>query len=259
MSLSPLLFFYYRLPQDVYQTAKVAKVLLLLEKGRGKNFEGKTINEIQLKKDIYYSSNSSEGEVEEEGNTAVKKVCKRMTNRNLLERKEGSLKEQTATDLHLSKEKRQEDICKDILMDGNESDTDEVTEPENFASRTNKKRKKVNTKKGDTVNTCEDSLDSNESDNDEVTELKSHANRINKKKKKNHKNESPKEKKNVGRIRWLQKEKEIVLKYFEKHVQNKITPKKHECNQFLVRHGKDLQNKDWVRVKTLVYNTFKGN
>ncbi|KAK4886952.1 hypothetical protein RN001_003223 [Aquatica leii] len=49
---------FYRLPQDIFQTAKVAKVLLLLEKGMGEKFKGKSINDIHLEKDIYYSSES---------------------------------------------------------------------------------------------------------------------------------------------------------------------------------------------------------
>ncbi|KAF5307701.1 hypothetical protein FQR65_LT18360 [Abscondita terminalis] len=49
---------FYRLPQDIFQMAKVAKVLLLLEKGMGEKFKGKSINDIHLERDIYYSSES---------------------------------------------------------------------------------------------------------------------------------------------------------------------------------------------------------
>ncbi|KAK9736426.1 hypothetical protein QE152_g12493 [Popillia japonica] len=49
---------FYRLPQDIYQTAKVAKILLLLEKGRGNEFKGKKLSEIELNNDVYYSSES---------------------------------------------------------------------------------------------------------------------------------------------------------------------------------------------------------
>ncbi|KAI4470089.1 hypothetical protein MML48_1g05212 [Holotrichia oblita] len=49
-----------QLPQDIFQTAKVAKVLLLLEKGKGKEFRGKSLSEIELGRDAYYSSESDE-------------------------------------------------------------------------------------------------------------------------------------------------------------------------------------------------------
>ncbi|KAH1009977.1 hypothetical protein HUJ05_004342 [Dendroctonus ponderosae] len=71
----------YGLPQDIYQTAKVAKVLLLLEKGRGKEFKGKNLNEIELEKDIYYSSESEEDIAEEE--QTVKKQTLTQENKTL--------------------------------------------------------------------------------------------------------------------------------------------------------------------------------
>ncbi|XP_060519128.1 uncharacterized protein LOC132697593 [Cylas formicarius] len=42
---------FYRLPQDIFQTAKVAKVLLLLEKGKGKVFKGKCLSEIEIEEE----------------------------------------------------------------------------------------------------------------------------------------------------------------------------------------------------------------
>ncbi|KAI4463195.1 hypothetical protein MML48_4g00007080 [Holotrichia oblita] len=53
---------FYRLPQDMYQTAKVAKILLLLEQGKGEKFKGKKLNEIEIENEIYYSSESDSDE-----------------------------------------------------------------------------------------------------------------------------------------------------------------------------------------------------
>lgn len=59
MYLHYLIFrYFYRLPQDIYQTAKVAKVLLMLEKGKGKQFKGKCLREIELDNDVYCSSDA---------------------------------------------------------------------------------------------------------------------------------------------------------------------------------------------------------
>lgn len=52
----------FRLPQDMYQTAKVAKILLLMEKGRGDQFKGKHLNEIEIENEIYHSSESDDEE-----------------------------------------------------------------------------------------------------------------------------------------------------------------------------------------------------
>lgn len=51
---------YFRLPQDVFQTAKVAKVLLLLEKGKEAEFKGKLLEDIELDNEIYCSSDEEE-------------------------------------------------------------------------------------------------------------------------------------------------------------------------------------------------------
>lgn len=42
----------YRLPDDVYQTAKIAKLLLLMEKGQAASYKGKTLEEINIDLDI---------------------------------------------------------------------------------------------------------------------------------------------------------------------------------------------------------------
>lgn len=55
-------YLYFRLPQDMYQTAKVAKILLLLEQGKGEKFKGKNLNEIEIENEIYYSSESDNDE-----------------------------------------------------------------------------------------------------------------------------------------------------------------------------------------------------
>ncbi|XP_031358606.1 uncharacterized protein LOC116182225 [Photinus pyralis] len=38
----------YRLPNDVYQTAKMSKLLLLMEKGEAGQFKGKSLDEIEV-------------------------------------------------------------------------------------------------------------------------------------------------------------------------------------------------------------------
>lgn len=44
----------YRLPDDVFQTAKITKLLLMMEKGEGEKYKGMTLDEIdvQLEDDL---------------------------------------------------------------------------------------------------------------------------------------------------------------------------------------------------------------
>jgi hypothetical protein len=41
----------YRLPDDLYQTAKIAKVLLLMEKGDAAKYKNKSLDEIEINAD----------------------------------------------------------------------------------------------------------------------------------------------------------------------------------------------------------------
>lgn len=51
----------YFCSEDVYQTAKVAKILLLLNAGRGSEFMGKSLAEIQVSGDVVdYDENITE-------------------------------------------------------------------------------------------------------------------------------------------------------------------------------------------------------
>ncbi|KAJ3659002.1 hypothetical protein Zmor_010712 [Zophobas morio] len=185
---------FYRLPQDIYQTAKVAKILLLLNKGRGKEFKGKSLNDIQLENTIYYSS---ESENEEEGTSSLPPII----NNNLGE--------------------------------GNSP-----SENTSFRNKQNLKRKRLNS---DETEDYLPNIEENVLRNEETAQPCS----------------SSKKEKITGRVRWSNTEKSIVTKYFSKHIKNKIAPKKHECEELLARHKDTLINKDWLRIKTLVYNTFR--
>lgn len=60
-----------------------------------------------------------------------------------------------------------------------------------------------------------------------------------------------------GRVRWSEEEKRLVCAYFKEHIKKKIPPKKHECELFLEKKGNLMVNKDWVRIKTFVYNIYR--
>lgn len=58
---------------------------------------------------------------------------------------------------------------------------------------------------------------------------------------------------------WTREEKELVLKHFKSHVMLRVPPRKGECEALIRKHPKLLAKKGWVRVKTLVFNTYRGN
>ncbi|KAL3290579.1 hypothetical protein HHI36_024206 [Cryptolaemus montrouzieri] len=46
--------------KDIYQTAEVAKILILLEKGKGHQFKGKSLDEIELDEELTSDSDDEE-------------------------------------------------------------------------------------------------------------------------------------------------------------------------------------------------------
>lgn len=52
------LFLFIRVSQDIDEAAKIAKILLLLENGKGNELSGRSLNDIKFQKDVYYSSDS---------------------------------------------------------------------------------------------------------------------------------------------------------------------------------------------------------
>lgn len=59
-----------------------------------------------------------------------------------------------------------------------------------------------------------------------------------------------------GRLRWTAAEKKKVLQYFKKHVEKNLAPKKDEVLKFIEKYP-TFKSNDWVRIKTLVYNTYR--
>ncbi|KAJ8959479.1 hypothetical protein NQ318_022176 [Aromia moschata] len=200
---------FYRLPQDIYQTAKVAKVLILLEKGKGNEFKGKTLEEINLENDIYSSSDSDDDEQLPLPENKLKRILS---------------EDETVTTRTLNKK---------IVMD---SQYEPATSK---SSDRNPDRKELETDNTDmTLTYRQIELDTVIAQNDK-------------------KSKAPIKSNISGRSRWSVEEKKLVLKFFHEHVKKKITPKKHECEQLISSNKNILLNKDWIKVKTFVYNSFR--
>lgn len=59
-----------------------------------------------------------------------------------------------------------------------------------------------------------------------------------------------------NRVRWANTDKQLVLKHFKKHIEKKISPRKNECLNFIHNNSELFSESDWVRIKTLVFNTY---
>ncbi|CAG9764523.1 unnamed protein product [Ceutorhynchus assimilis] len=68
---------YYRLPQDVYQTAKVSKILIVINNGKGAQYKGKTLDEIDLSDNV----DSDNSDHEDANVSATKRTIKRSKTR----------------------------------------------------------------------------------------------------------------------------------------------------------------------------------
>ncbi|XP_015111517.1 uncharacterized protein LOC107037467 [Diachasma alloeum] len=149
---------FYKLPQDVYRTAKVSKLLILMDKGEGHKHQGKSLSEIYIDPEIEVPV--SEGSEDEESPGAK---------------------------IHIS-----------------------------------------------TTNLIPEC--SNPSTSDAPT---AHAPKLS------------------GRSAWTPQQIAVVKNHFKQHIKNKKASKKLECEELIKKHPTLLGNKDWVRVKIYVYNSYR--
>ncbi|KAJ8913930.1 hypothetical protein NQ315_005728 [Exocentrus adspersus] len=125
---------YYRLPQDVYETAKVSKLLLAVNNGKGALYKGKTLDEIEFSDNVQSDDSDEESQPTSSNITANRKKTK-----------EEFTKEDASEDVKAAPTKERQKKTKDVKEDFNEdfsseSDSDSDIESDS-ESETVKKRK----------------------------------------------------------------------------------------------------------------------
>ncbi|KAL1490034.1 hypothetical protein ABEB36_013945 [Hypothenemus hampei] len=233
---------FYRLPQDIYQTVKVAKVLLLLEKGRGREFKGKSLNDIQLQREVYYSSEDEDAMQDEHDFSSIEGNNADNIQENSLKRISDSVLISNEESNNLNKKKRISTFHTENIQNKSTS----VFEIEKSSIENN-----ITGKENDP-----------EECNNEMSELSSLKvyKKKNKKSSETNQNASSTVIPKISfRSKWSREEQNIVKRYFRENIKNKITPRKTECEDFLKQYGNQFLNKDWVRIKTFVYNQFRNN
>ncbi|KAK4880859.1 hypothetical protein RN001_004178 [Aquatica leii] len=91
---------FYRLPQDVFQTAKIAKLLLMMEKGVGAENKGRTLNEIDLELKGWNDKNETPNESVMLPNESIMSP-----NENLLDKCDKLVDEKSRSDLSTDSKK----------------------------------------------------------------------------------------------------------------------------------------------------------
>ncbi|KAF2886893.1 hypothetical protein ILUMI_19281, partial [Ignelater luminosus] len=190
----------------------------------GKEFHGKNLNDIELDQDIYYNSESSEDESEDNIESLLERVLRKRskTDSEMVVNKKHTAKKVTNS---LREGCEEEALTTEKTKKNNKEHTaKEVTD-------SSEEFEEILYKDWLNVESREEVL-SKETTTDEDKEL-----RLLKK--------QPNNKKVTGRIRWIGQETKIDLNYFRHHLKSKTTPKEHECDQFLAKYGERLVNKDW--------------
>ncbi|KAK9701414.1 hypothetical protein QE152_g30639 [Popillia japonica] len=221
----------FRLPQDIFQTVKVAKILLLLEKGKGEQFKGKNLSEIVLEQEIYYSSES-----EDELDNSLP-----LSGRILNHVAAASSLQNTT--LEESNETVPEEKNNVISSPFPQSDKNPWYDEEEInlnldEERLDQKRKREQINKKSLVGKRNNNKRNTRYDENEATEPL---------------NESSK----CGCHRWTATEERLVINYFKSHITKKLAPKKHGCEQLIAQHKDSFGGVNLVLIKTLVYSSYR--
>ncbi|KAL1498432.1 hypothetical protein ABEB36_009237 [Hypothenemus hampei] len=56
---------------------------------------------------------------------------------------------------------------------------------------------------------------------------------------------------------WTETQKSDIRIYFKKQIKEKVAPRKQQVMEFLQKHPENFKNKNWVQVKSYVYNCYK--
>ncbi|KAF2887939.1 hypothetical protein ILUMI_18234, partial [Ignelater luminosus] len=216
----------------------------------GKELHGKNLNDIELDQDIYYNSESSEDKSEDNIESLLERVLRKRA------------KTDSEMKMKLNYPRRRKNLNKEHTTD---EVTDRLEEEFEGAALTTEKNIQPDSEielsrmkeKNYKEHTAKEVTDSSE----EFEEILYKDNEIESPKKKEEVlsketttdedkefrllKKQPNNKKVTGRIRWIDQETKFVLNYFRHHLKSKITPKEHECDQFLAKYGERLVNKDW--------------
>lgn len=184
----------YRLPDDVYQTAKISKLLILMEDGKADAFRGKSLDEIDLDLNEELDEGCTENEqiLDYDLQDYVKDkplTCEasQIVNNNCVQQVSNVNDEPRPGPSGLQKET---------------SELDYLMPPPSIVENNVKKGKKRTL------------------------------------------------------VPWTEEQKKVVTTYFKRHIKSKQPPKRNECETLKEKYPDLLINKDWLKIKVFVQNTY---
>lgn len=57
-------------------------------------------------------------------------------------------------------------------------------------------------------------------------------------------------------VPWTPQQKRVVLNFFSKHIKSRKPPKRDECENLRSQYPELLNNKDWLKIKVFIQNTY---
>lgn len=61
----------------------------------------------------------------------------------------------------------------------------------------------------------------------------------------------------IARIRWTKEQRQVITSHFKIHIKNKQAPRKHEVEELIKKHKTFFKDRNWVKIKAVVYNCYK--
>ncbi|CAG9763731.1 unnamed protein product [Ceutorhynchus assimilis] len=205
---------FYRLTEDIYQTAKVAKVLILLNAGKGNEFKGKSLTEIEVNQHVLEYDDTDD-------------LCDKLDNIE---------SNQPVATLPLTR------------ADSPSETTDSMSENKAEVPKTTSKKSpgaNVSKLRGGRVRWTQQ--DKNRADSpSETTDLMLENTTEVPKTRVNKLPEANFSKLRGGRVRWTQADKNLVLNYFKKNIKGKFVPRKQDCLDFIRKNSSSFKDSDWL-------------
>ncbi|CAG9773450.1 unnamed protein product [Ceutorhynchus assimilis] len=255
---------FYRLPQDMYQTAKVSKILLAINKGKAAKYTGKRLDEIEFSDNV----DSEDSDFEEtEMNVALPRKTRRtaaitkdilidsedeepqpsISNSSRYKTNQRNEKTQDKTTHKTAAKFKRKGLDDFELSDNTDCEDSEFEETEKNVALPRKTKR--------TATITKDIL--SDSDYEEPQPSTSSSLRY----KKNKINEKTQDKithTKGEKVRFTEDQKERIKIFFREHIRKKIPPKKNEVELFIQENKEKFHNKNWVKIKAFVYNLYKN-
>ncbi|CAH0563168.1 unnamed protein product [Brassicogethes aeneus] len=230
---------FYELPVDIYQTAKVSKLLLMMEKGAiPMEYKGKSLAEINFDINLEYAEENNDDlddDTDENSNNnnddlEVKKISENKIPPTITK------KGWTPAEVDALK-KEFDSYLKKLIYPSGRQIKDYIQKNNINRPITAVKSKLQHLMAKKELNNEEDAVLLESPTCNTYPKVIVNNRKINKTK--------------------LSQQKQVVLEFFKSHIKQKRPPKRSECEELRVKYSDLLSNKPWTKIKVFIQNTYK--